>query len=109
MIHLLWIVVVTLITFSVILSKPQWANFVEKRKTRTNDKYKLPAEFWQDVNEIELMLLMMHEGNAKSVFRFINSMSDKYMKYYMNSNYDYHMTRIIKKYNDKIFLITKTK
>ena len=109
MIHLLWIAVVTLITFSVILAKPQWAEKVVKKRTRTNDKYKLPAQFWKDLNEAELMLLMMHNDNAESVFRFISNMSDKYMKYYMNTNYDYHMTRIIKKYNDQIFLLTKTK
>lgn len=109
MIHLLWIAVVTLITFSVILSKPQWAEKITTKRVRSNDKYKLPKEFWDDLNELELMLIMMHEGNAKSVFQFINKVSDKYMRYYMNTNYDYHMTRIIKKYNDKVFLLTKNK
>ena len=109
MIHLLWIVVVTLITFSVILSKPQWMASIEKHKKRTNDKYKLPAEFWKDINELEVMLHEMHEGNARYVFGAINKVSDRYMKYYMNFTYDQQMSRLITKYNDKIFLLTKNK
>lgn len=107
--YLIAIVVVTLITFSVFVSQPQWVkDTIVKRKDK-NDKYKLPAEFWSDINEIELMLLMMHEGNAKKVYNQINKISDKYMRYYINNNYDYHMTRIINKYNDRIFLLTKNK
>jgi hypothetical protein len=79
------------------------------KRIRTNDKYKLPAEFWRDLNEIELMLLMMNEGNAKSVFNAINKWSEKYIRHYMNTSYDYNVTRIIQKYNDKVFLLTKNK
>ena len=109
MIHLLWIVVVTLITFSVILSKPQWMATIEKHKKRTNDKYKLPAEFWKDINELEKMLHEMTEKDARYVFGAINKVSDRYMKYYMNFTYDQQMSRLITKYNDKIFLLTKNK
>ena len=109
MIHLLWIVVVTLITFSVILSKPQWVASIEKHKKRTNDKYKLPPEFWRDINELEKMLHEMTEKDARYVFNAINKVSDRYMKYYMNFTYDQQMSRLITKYNDKIFLLTKNK
>lgn len=109
MIHLLWIVVVTLITFSVFLVKPQWTDSLSKHRARTNDKYKLPAAFWSDLNELEAMLYDMNESNAKMVFQCINAFSDRYMKYYMNFTYDQQVSRLIQKYNDKIFLITKTK
>ena len=109
MIHLLWIAVVTLITFSILFSKPQWATTIAKHKKRTNDKYKLPPEFWRDINELEVMLHDMHEGNARNVFNAINRVSDKYMKYYMNFTYDQQMSRLIQKYNDKVFSLTKNK
>ena len=109
MVHLLWIVVVTLITFSVILSKPQWVVSIEKHKKRTNDKYKLPPEFWTEINELESMLQDMHEGNARYVFNAINKVSDRYMRYYMNFTYDQQMTRLITKYNNKVLLLTKNK
>ena len=110
MIHLLWIAVVTLITFSVILAKPQWTDTLTKHRARTNDKYKLPPEFWRDINELEVMLYKMHEGNAWDVFSAINKVRDKYMRYYMNFTYDQQMTRLIQKYNDKVLLLsTKTK
>lgn len=109
MVHLLWIVVVTLITFSVILSKPQWVATIEKHKKRTNDKYKLPPEFWRDINELEVMLHEMHEGNARYVFNAINKVSERYIKHYMNFTYDQQISRLITKYNDKVFLLTKNK
>lgn len=109
MVHLLWIVVLTLITFSVILSKPQWTESIEKTKKRTNDKYKLPAEFWNDVNHIEILLQDMNESNAKVVFQYINAFNDRYMRYAMNYTYDQQVTRLINKYNNKISIITKTK
>ena len=109
MIHLLWIVVVTLITFSVVLSKPQWMATIEKHKKRTNDKYKLPPEFWRDINELEVMLHEMHEGNARYVFNAINKVNERYIRHYMNFTYDQQMSRLIQKYNDKIFLLTKNK
>lgn len=109
MVHLLWIVVVTLITFSVVLSKPQWAASIKAHKKRTNDKYKLPPEFWRDINELEVMLHEMNQDNARYVFSAINKVSDRYMKYYMNFTYDQQMNRLITKYNDKVFLLTKNK
>lgn len=109
MVHLLWIVVVTLITFSVVLSKPQWMASIEKHKKRTNDKYKLPPEFWRDINELEVMLHEMTKDNARYVFSAINKVSDRYMKYYMNFTYDQQMNRLITKYNAKVFLLTKNK
>lgn len=110
MIHLLWIAVVTLITFSVILSKPQWTETLTKHRARTNDKYKLPPEFWRDINQLEVMLHEMTKDDARYVFNAINKVSDKYMKYYMNFTYDQQMSRLITKYNDKVFLLsTKTK
>lgn len=109
MIHLIWIVVVTLITFSVILTKPQWMATIETHKKRTNDKYKLPPEFWNDINELEVMLYEMNQDNAKYVFNAINKVSDKYMKFYMNFTYDQQMNRLITKYNTKVFLLTKNK
>ena len=110
MIHLLWIAVVTLITFSVILAKPQWATTIAKHRARTNDKYKLPPEFWRDINELEVMLHEMNQDNARYVFNAINKVSDKYMRFYMNFTYDQQMNRLITKYNDKVFLLsTKTK
>lgn len=109
MIHLLWIAVVTLITFSVILTKPQWTEAIERRKKRTNDKYKLPPEFWNDINQLEVMLHEMTKDDARYVFSAINKVSDKYMKYYMNFTYDQQMNRLITKYNTKVFLLTKNK
>lgn len=109
MIHLLWIVVVTLITFSIIIGKPQWYKDAAVKRKHTNDKYKLPAEFWKDVNHIEILLMDMNESNAKVVFQHINAFNDRYMRYAMNYTYDQQVTRLINKYNNKISIITKTK
>ena len=107
--YLAAIVVVTLITFSVILSKPQWTESIEKTKKRSRDKYILPAEFWNDVNHVEILLQDMNESNAKTVFQYINAFNDRYMRYAMNYTYDQQVTRLINKYNNKISIITKTK
>ena len=75
----------------------------------SNDKYKLPAEFWKDVNHVEILLQDMNESNAKTVFQHINAFNDRYMRYAMNYTYDQQVTRLINKYNNKISIITKTK
>ena len=44
-----------------------------------------------------------------TVFNAINKVSERYVKHYMNFTYDQQMSRLIQKYNDKIFLLTKNK
>ena len=109
MMYLAAIVVVTLITFSVFISQPQWYKDAAVKRKHSNDKYKLPAEFWNDVNHVEILLQDMNESNAKTVFQHINAFNDRYMRYAMNYTYDQQVTRLINKYNNKISIITKTK
>lgn len=104
--YLVAIVVVTLITFSVFVSQPKWFKDAAVKRKHSNDKYKLPAEFWQDVNHIEILLQDMDAANAKTVFQYINGFNDRYMKYSMNYTYDQQVTRLIQKYNNRISIIT---
>ena len=96
------ILVILLITFSVILIPNQWDIPQKKNRKRNNEKFKLPKEFWDDVNEMEATIYEMTEANAKMVFFRLTELNEKYRAHFMNYTYDQRMTHLIEKYNAKI-------
>jgi hypothetical protein len=106
------IIIVSIITLSVIFLPPQWDLPKKKEKrNHTNNKYVLPAQFWDDVNFVENMIHTMTDDTAKNVFNYLNQMNDKYRRFFMNRTFDERMTHLIEKYNAKInyFHNNKTK
>lgn len=96
------IIIVIIITLSVILIPPQWELPKKKKRKHTNTKYILPAEFWNDYNDMLQAINDMNEGSAKVVFFRLTELNERYRAHYMNYTYDERMTNLIEKYNAKI-------
>lgn len=103
------ILVVLLITFSVTLLPNQWDLPKKEKRKHTNTKYKLPADFWKDYNEMQKEIHEMTEDNARLVFQSLNDMNEKYRHYFMNYGYDERMTNLITKYNARISILNNQK
>jgi hypothetical protein len=96
------IIIVVLITISVILLPAKFDKPNKPKRKHTNAKYIIPAEFWEDYNEIAQNVTDMTEANAKVVFHKLNQLNEKYFRLFMNYTYDEKMTQLIEKYNRKI-------
>ena len=96
------ILVVLLITFSVTLLPNQWGLPKKEKRKHTNSKFIIPAEFWEEYNDMLHAINDMTEGNARVVFQRLNQLNEKYHRLFMNYTYDEKMTQLIEKYNAKI-------